>query len=162
MNDLIDFPNVREVLTDYINELKTQYENNLLDSDKVASYNLINSIQVITSFNGTDYWIGFQLADYWKYVENDTKPHFPPVNKLLEWIRVKPVLPYPNKNGKLPTPNQLAYLIGRKIDKEGTKGTHDLERANRTIYEKYEELITLALEEDVSNSMDKIIKILYV
>ena len=162
MNELLKFPNLQSVMEEYIKELKMEYENKLLDNDHVASWNLINNIEIVTHFQGQDYWIGFNLQDYWKYIEYGTKPHFPPVNKLMEWIKIKPVLPRPNKNGKLPTTKQLAYLIGRKISKVGTKGTYDLSESNRTINQKYEELIQMALDEDVTDAIDGIIKILYV
>lgn len=162
MNELLKFPNLQYVMEEYIKELKREYENKLLDNDHVASWDLIQNIEVVTSFNGMNYWVGFNLQDYWKYIEYGTKPHFPPVNKLMEWIKIKPVLPRPNKNGKLPTTQQLAYLIGRKISKVGTKGTNDLSEANRTINQKYEELIQMALDEDVTDAIDGIIKILYV
>ena len=162
MNDLIKFPNLQYVLEEYIKELKREYENKLLDNDHVASWDLIQNIEVVTSFNGMNYWVGFNLQDYWKYIEYGTKPHIPPVDKLMEWIKIKPVLPRPNKNGKLPTVKQLAYLIGRKIDKVGTKGTYDLSEANKIINQKYEELIQMALDEDVTDAIDGIIKILYV
>jgi hypothetical protein len=160
--ELIKFPNLQMVMEEYISELKKQYEDNLLDNEHVATWDLVGNIEIITHFEGNDYWVGFNLEDYWKYVEYDTRPHFPPVDALLKWIKVKPVLPYPNKNGKLPTPNQLAYLIGNKINQFGTKGTHDLAEANKTVYAKYEELITLALEEDVLDNIDGILKVLSV
>lgn len=158
----IKFPNLQAVLQDYIEELKIEYENNLLDSDRVASWELINNIEIVTSFEGYDYWIGFNLKDYWKYVEYGTKPHFPPVDALLKWITIKPVLPYPNSKGKLPTPKQLAYLIGRKISEVGTEGSHDLAEANKTIHQKYEELIQMALDEDIMYNIDTIVKVLFV
>lgn len=149
-------------MEEYINELKIQYENNLLDSDRVASWDLINTIEIVTSFEEQDYWVGFNLQDYWKYVEYDTKPHFPPVNALIRWIEIKPVLPKPMANGKLPTPKQLAYLIGRKISEVGTKGSHDLAEANKTVHQKYEELIQMALDEDITEHIDGIMKVLFV
>jgi hypothetical protein len=158
----IKFPNLQAVLQDYIEELKIEYENNLLDSDRVASWDLINNIEIVTSFEGYNYWIGFNLKDYWKYVEYGTKPHFPPVDALLRWIEIKPVLPYPNSKGKLPTPKQLAYLIGRKISEVGTEGSHDLAEANKTIHQKYEELIQMALDEDIMDNIDTIVKVLFV
>lgn len=158
----IKFPNLQAVLQEYIEELKIEYENNLLDSDRVASWDLINNIEIVTSFEGYDYWVGFNLKDYWKYVEYGTKPHFPPVDALLKWIKIKPVLPYPNSRGKLPTPNQLAYLIGRKISEVGTEGSHDLAEANKTIHQKYEELIQMALDEDIMDNIDTIMKVLFV
>lgn len=160
-DELINFDNLKLVLTDYINEVKREYENNLLHNNHPASWELINKIEIITDFKDRQFMVGLNLQDYWKYVELDTKPHFPPVDKLLEWIKIKPVLPYPNKNGKLPTPKQLAYLIGKKISEVGTKGTHDLGNANEAIYNKYKDLIEMALAEDVNKHIDGIMAVLY-
>lgn len=70
----------------------------------------------------------FELPKYWEYLENGTKPHFPPVNKIEEWIRIKPIIP-DSRNGKVPTTKQLAFMIARSISQKGTKGYHPLEKA---------------------------------
>ena len=79
-------------------------------------------------FDGRYYRIYLQLEDYWKYLEYGTKPHFPPVDKIAEWIRIKPVLPRPNAKGKLPTQKQLVFMIARSISIKGTKPTHTLQQ----------------------------------
>lgn len=153
---MIEFENLKSVLLDYAIALQNKYKDNLLLSDRLATGELIKSVQYKTVFNEREFIISLDLEDYYKYVENGTRPHFPPVNAILSWIKAKPILPTPMKNGKLPTPNQLAYLIGRKISIEGTKGTHDLEKTLKTINAEYEELIAEALEKDLSNSIDNI------
>ena len=95
------------------------------------------------------YLVTITLADYWKYVEDDTKPHWPPVSAILEWIRVKPVIPRPDSRDRIPKPEQLAYLIGRKIAKEGTEGSHDLALSATECNRKYEPLIAEALAQDL-------------
>ena len=74
------------------------------------------------------YHITITLPEYAAYLNDGTKPHWPPVDKIREWIKVKPVLPRPGRNGKLPSTKQLAYLIGRKISKVGTKPTKIIDR----------------------------------
>ena len=74
------------------------------------------------------YHITITLPEYAAYLNDGTKPHWPPVDKIREWIKVKPVLPRPGRNGKLPSTEQLAYLIGRKISKVGTKPTKIIDR----------------------------------
>ena len=66
------------------------------------------------------YKIYLFLEDYWKFVENGRKAgSFPPVNKIMDWIKVKPILPRPMANGKLPTTNQLTFMIGNSIKENG-------------------------------------------
>ena len=151
----MEFNNLRSVLLDYAIALQNKYKDNLLLSDRVATGELVKSVQYKLDFKDKEFIIYLELEDYYKYVENGTKPHFPPVNKLLEWIKAKPILPTPMKNGKLPTPNQLAYLIGRKISEVGTEGSHDLEKSSKTISEEYEELILEALEKDINEDLDQ-------
>ena len=151
----MEFENLKSVLLDYAIALQNEYKDNLLLSNRLATGELIKSVQYKTTFNEREFIISLELEDYYKYVEKGTSAHFPPVNKLLEWIKAKPILPTPMKNGKLPTPNQLAYLIGRKISEVGTEGSHDLEKSSKTISEEYEELILEALEKDINEDLDQ-------
>lgn len=107
-------------------ELAKSYRQQLSADGKNASGTLSNTSSYLVNYNGTLLKISLLLEDYWKYVENDTKPHFPPIDKIRQWIKVKPILPTARK-GKLPTEKQLAYLIARKISKVGTKGSHSLQ-----------------------------------
>lgn len=150
----MEFKNLRSVLLDYAIALQNKYKDNLLLSNRLATGELIKSVQYKLDFKDKEFIIYLELEDYYKYVENGTKPHFPPVNAILNWIKAKPVLPTPI-NGKLPTPNQLAYLIGRKISEVGTEGSHDLEKSSKTISEEYEELILEALEKDINEDIDQ-------
>lgn len=154
MAELVSFKNLRSVLLDYAIALQNKYKDNLLLSNRLATGELIKSVQYKTDFKEREFIISLELEDYYKYVENDTQPHFPPLDAIREWIKAKPVLPTPI-NGKLPTPNQLAYLIGRKISIEGTEGSHDLEKSSKTISEEYEELILEALEKDINEDLDQ-------
>lgn len=110
----MDLTSIQNITNQFVSELK-----NALTGTN-ASGTLSNSITGLVKQNDKYINISIQLEDYWKYIEYGSKPHFPPIDKIREWIKVKPVLPQPI-NGKLPTENQLAYLISRKISKVGTK-----------------------------------------
>lgn len=153
---MIEFKNLQAVLEELGKAIKLRYQENLIQSDRKASYNLIQSVQYNTVINGQELAIDLELADYWKYVEDDTRPHWPPVDKILEWVRIKPVLPTPLSNGKLPTEKQLAFLISRKISEVGTTGSHDLERTLEEIDQEWDERIIEALDADIMNQFDQI------
>ena len=146
--ELLNFENLRQTLEEYGQEVRNLYQDKLITHDRVASGELLNSVEFEVEGDGKRWEVSLNVAKYWKYVENDTRPHWPPVNKILEWIRVKPVLPRPDKNGKLPTPEGLAFLIARKISRVGTKGTHDLEDSIEEINERYREKIVYAIAKD--------------
>ena len=124
----MNFENIDSALDSLMNEFQNAYAEKLRETNHTASGNLALNQKHYFVFDNRYYRIYLQLEDYWKYLEYGTKPHFPPVEKIAEWIRIKPVLPRPNAKGKLPTQKQLAFLIARSISKKGTKPTHTLQQ----------------------------------
>ena len=113
---------------------------------------LLDSIRYIYTVNGKTFEISLNLAYYWRYVEYGRRPgKFPPPDKILEWIRIKPILPRPMANGKLPTEKQLAYLIGRKIAEKGIEAGKQLQDTIDEINNKYLVRIYNAIDKDVEN-----------
>lgn len=123
----MNFDTLDSALNSLMEEFKSAYASKLIETNHYASGNLANT-QHHFVFDGRYYRIYLSMEDYWKYLEYGTKPHFPPVDKIVEWIRIKPVLPRPNAKGKLPTQNQLAFMIARSISIKGTKPTHVLQQ----------------------------------
>lgn len=121
-----------------------------------SSGQLSKSIKSIVKQNGKWIEISISLDDYWKYVEYGTKPHFPPIEAIRKWIRVKPILPKPLQNGKLPTENQLAFLIARKISKVGTRPqpffTKSIEQFD--LINKVYDVVIKSIEEQINNEID--------
>lgn len=153
---MIEFKHLQEALAQYAQAITDRYKTNLENSGRRASGELISSINSKVTVNGNEYAIELNLEDYWYYVENGRKPgKFPPPDKILQWIKVKPILPTPMSNGKLPTEKQLAFLIGRKIANEGFEGTHDLENTMKEV--DYEQIIQDALDMDIMEYVDQIL-----
>lgn len=117
MDNKLELTTIKKITDDFVVDLK----NRLKANGSIASGDLVNSIKGVVKQNGKYLVISIQFQDYWKFIENGTKPHFPPVDAIKKWIKVKHILPRPLASGKLPTTDQLAYLIGRKISKVGTK-----------------------------------------
>lgn len=140
--------NTINILQEYGDKFVALYKQNLENSGRIATGNLINSIQTRIETSDTSLILYINLEDYYQYVENGRSAgSFPPVDKIKEWIQAKPILPR-EENGKLPTEEQLAFLIGRKIQREGFEGTHDLERTKETLQMEFETRIQEALKED--------------
>lgn len=113
----LDLNTIKEITNLFAAALKDKLEEN----GSNATHQLSNSIKDIVKFDGKYLTVSIQLEDYYKYVENGRKAgKFPPVDAIKKWITIKPVIPR-GKNGKVPTENQLTYLIGRKIAREGTR-----------------------------------------
>lgn len=155
--ELINLNNVMETLEQYAQDVRNEYQDNLIRDGRIAGGKLLNSVEYHVVQNGQVYEVQLSLEDYWKYVEYGTRPHFPPMDKILEWVRVKPVIPRPNEDGDLPSPKELAYLIARKISKKGTEGTDSLQNALDTINAEYKDKLIIALHKDMENLMKVIV-----
>lgn len=93
----------------------------LADNGTNASGNLSKSIKGKVKFDGKWLEIELSLLDYWRYVENGRKKgKRPPLEAIREWIITKPIIPY-TKGKKVPTEQDLAVCIARKIGRYGTK-----------------------------------------
>lgn len=142
-----EFPNLTRVLNEYGQGLVENYKAALGAESINASGELANSVKyVIDDKVKGRFEVKLELLEYWKYVEYGRKAgKMPPISAIKQWIEVKPIIPRPMKNGKLPTTNQLAYLISRKIGLEGTKGrgvlSERIENANRVFWEDIEDAI---------------------
>lgn len=165
MNELLNFDNLRAVLEEYGEAVRLEYIANLERDGRPASGDLISSLRVRVESNEQTWEVKMDLKPYWKYIEygtkgwmnGNTRRKFPPVSALMRWIEVKPVIPRPLANGKLPTPQQLAYLIGRKIRDFGTKGIPDLTEAKMEVTERYRQRIAEALGHDMQFYIRKVL-----
>lgn len=148
----IKWTRLTEVLNEFADAFIQNARNNLETNQSNASYNLYNSFEKVIEV-GEDYFkVSISLADYWQFLEKGRGPgKFPPVDKIKEWIEVKPVNPTPLSNGKTPSVEQLSFLISRKIANEGTEGKPFFEPAKEQTIREFEDKINEAIEEDVSN-----------
>lgn len=151
----MELTTIQNIINEFTDTLKSVISSN----GSNASGTLSKSITGIVKMNDKYLTVSISLEDYWKYIEYGTNPHFPPVDKIREWIRVKPVLPRPLASGKLPTENQLAFLIGRKISRFGTKPKPFLNNTKEEfdlvgkVYNATLELITKQLEQEINEEL---------
>lgn len=148
----IEFPNLERVLEEYAIEVRNKYQDSLIRNNRIATGDLLNTVEYEVVRDGSIYRVSLILEDYWYYVENGRNPgKWPPRDEILDWIRIKPVLPTPDSYGNLPTPESLAFLIQRKIGEEGTEGSHDLDNAVNDIWPSFQQRIQEAIEQDVTD-----------
>lgn len=163
---LIQFDALEAVLQDYARDVVALYKQNLIQSDHLATEHLLNDMHFEIAKGEFMIAVDLYLQKYWAYVEMGTKPHFPPLDAIRDWIRVRNIVPRPYQGirhtktkGDVPytqrvTENQLAYLIGRKIAEEGTEGSWDLSNALEQVNRDYEERIADAITKDVQDRID--------
>ena len=153
----IQYTHLEAVLLDYGHQITEEYRRQLDAEKKNASFALSNTVRPLLKKDGDNYTLALALQHYWKYLEYGTRTavghaqgKFPPVAVFEEWIRVKPVIPYRGKDGKIPTPHQLAFLIARKIWREGTRPWYFLTQAmpdEGEVMNRLAEAIRLDIEE---------------
>ena len=125
-----------------------------------ATGNLSNSIETHFDIEGETYSVIIELADYWKYVEDGRGPgKFPPPDQIKDWIRFKRIVPSAQSSRKVPSTEQLAYLIGRKIATQGTKATHFLSETLESpevlqMLEEIEDLIANKFIEEINEEIN--------
>ena len=98
--------------------------------------------------------VHFDLPSYFQFAENGRRPgKFPPPDAILKWVQFKRIVPRPGRDGKVPSTNQLVYLISRKIATKGTEGKHLFEKTLDdpnldNLANKLVKLITTELEKE--------------
>lgn len=119
-----DFPNLSAALEQYAAEFRNLYQDKLIAADRIATGELLNSVDYRVVQDGTVYEVRLSLAEYWRYIE-DGRPQgsrMPPPAAILRWIMAKPVLPRPDDRGRVPTPQQLSWAIAKGIKKRTDAG----------------------------------------
>ena len=130
-------------------EILGRYKNALNESGHYASGKLANTAKAVIKWDGKMFELYFNLQEYWKYLDNGTRPHFPPISAIEEWIKVKRIVPT-SRSGKVPTTKQLAFLIARGISKNGTKPAKILQKT----IDGADDLIS-ALVSEIQNQLEK-------
>lgn len=167
--ELIALENLKAVLDEYAAKAAELYRAEMEKGNHNASKDLVNSVTAQVNVDGNLYEVSVSLLEYWKYLEGGSKgelsspsgavypAHFPPVSALERWIRVKPVLPRADANGRIPTTRQLAYLIGRKIKQHGIKPAPMLQNTIDELNREYRDRFVVALSSDVGVYINKVL-----
>ncbi len=159
--ELLSFDNTRAVLEELAEEIRTNYRDHLMEEGHYTTLGselrLVDSITAKVELEGETFVGTLSMNDYWKYVEEGISPAGQYGNPgwkaypfISRWIEIKPVIPRPSGNGKIPSQKSLAYLITRKIKEYGIEGTHDLQKTKDAIIPFFVERIKAALKEDLS------------
>ena len=137
---------ITKEMRDVALQIAQAYKDLIAETGTNASGKLSN-FKTECVMSGSFFEVYFNLQDYWKYVENGRKAgKFPPVNAIKDWIQIKPVVPRAI-NGRVPTTDQLAYLISRKIATKGIEPKKLLKRSLEDSKDKIDLLVSLITEQ---------------
>ncbi len=145
--------------------------------DTRASGKLLASISPKISILGDKFVLEINMEDYWKSVDEGTKPGVKPdVNKILKWMRHKGIVPAPTKTSltagrtkrgkkifkdrRLALAERIAFAIQRKgtIKRFGYKGSGFVTEYLSTLEGRMMESIREATGKDIEIQILKDIK----
>ena len=173
----MDTSNLERYLDSFGKYVVKQARTNLSKKKKNVSKGLYNSIKfkVVSSSDGLS--IKFYMADYGGFIDkgvsgNKKKQkynnwegksvkspgkgftnHGPPIDILSKWIKKKGIKPKGMGRGRSKNTGQyisgFAYLISKKIKREGIKSTSFFQRSLQLGFKKFDEKFLQALREDI-------------
>lgn len=160
MADDIKWQHLWAVLAEGAEVFLRQARANLANMGSNASGNLSATMSGEVVIDAEGYRVTITLADYWRYVDEGTRGRetgnpsrkFPPLSAIRQWIQVKPVTPRKDSRGRLPTTDQLAYLIGRKIRDYGTEATGFFREAETLTEIQFRARLTAAVKADIEEA----------
>lgn len=151
-----DFPNLTAALEQYAAAFRNLYQDKLITADRIATGELLNSVNYRVTRDGTVYEVFLSLAEYWKFIE-EGRPQgskMPPPSAILRWIMAKPVLPRPDDRGRVPTPTQLSWAIAKSIKKRTDAGPipgdHSMEQTAAELNARWRPIIAQAFAADTA------------
>ena len=149
----MNWNNLKKCLEEYSMYLLQAARNNM-----PTYYELKDKIKFVMNVNGNFYEIEFNAPSYWKYANDGRRPgKMPPVNVIADWVKRRNITPYALKNGKLPTTDQLAFAIAKKIGRDGTTGIHFLEKSVTEAENYFVSKISDAITEDIKENLNFLI-----
>lgn len=153
----MEWVHTEKVLQGYADDFLGRLKDRLIRDDKYASGRLLASLQTRVVCTDSEVSVWLSSEDYLEYINEGTRPHWPPKEPIIQWIRDKGIEPYPDNNGRLPTVEGLAFLISRKISRDGTEADPVVDETLREVNEAWLPRIEEAIMEDVEDEVDAII-----
>lgn len=137
--------NLEKVMQDYKDFVAEAVKSNMPDY-----YQLKKDITFNLQINDTLFEISFKAKTYWYYANYGRKSgKFPPASAIDSWITRRKITPYPLPSGRIPTRDQLVFLISRKIAEKGFEGSGFLQKGLKEQEDYWESRISNAITEDI-------------
>ena len=150
MTDLTQIKEIRDICTQICDVYRDKMRNAGYDPNGE-----LMKFTWVTEYNGNLFQLYFNLPNYFPYAEYGRRPgKFPPPDAILKWIQFKRIVPS-SHSGKIPTTNQLVYLISRKIALKGTQGKHLLQETINSTYDTLVDRLVEAIADNIENELEK-------
>ena len=148
-------------ISEICNQIANIYRNKMDQAGYDKNGELYNFKEIV-EYKGNLFELSVLVPNYFPFAENGRRPgKFPPPDAILKWVQFKRLVPRPGRDGKVPSTNQLVYLISRKIATKGTEGKHLFEKTLDdpnldNIADKLVELITAEFEKEIEKYIESL------
>lgn len=124
MQDVVNrYPTVSTVMQTIASEFIAEYREKLAARSLSQSGALPDSMQPEIIADDAALHVAIALAEYWKWVEHGRGPgKQPPLANIEAWVEHTGFTGVVDSNNNSISTRSLAFLIARKIGREGTKG----------------------------------------
>lgn len=115
---------INEILDKYGRQIVEQIKTDI-KSKSVTKFGAVNSsgnLAESVRYEVSDGVLRIYAAHYIFQIENGRRPgKFPPISAIEKWIDEKPITIQPDDKGRILPKKSLAFLIARKISRQGTE-----------------------------------------
>ena len=138
-DNIINWENTKAVLKEYAEELRRNYQDQIIQGGHIKTGNLMNTLSYTFNTGPTSIELVFHLQDYWKYLEFGT--YDKKDGQVGEFINIiaYPVIPAKTFSGNLPTMGGL----------KGITPTHMLSNATFETEMDIEDRLDQAIAKDL-------------
>ena len=150
--------NLEKELNNFADDFELLLKNKAYVADLIATGELMNTLELTTYYvNNKQFKVTMRAQDYAMYaLEYGRKPgKKPPYKNILEWIKVKQILPRPNKSVKEMTQEDLAYLIQSSIGKKGVTAKKLVSKTLKELMVEYRPKFKSAMVKDTEQGIYK-------
>lgn len=144
----IQYPELVAELQLISNEFVSEYRTLLLQRSTSQSAALADSMLAEVITDERTVHIAVQLYAYWRWIEDGRGPgKQPPLQSIVEWVERSELANEAAQAGM--TVRQMAFLIARKIGREGTQGKHIIFDIMETRIFEWTQRLTIAVTRDI-------------
>lgn len=142
--------NLEKILIDFAYDFQLVLETEIQNNNMMATRELLDSVEVASYYVDEKHFkVVLRGVDYLNMIEDGRRAgKMPPLRAILNWIEIKPILPRPEYDKDI-TNNQLAFLIARKIGREGVLGKKLISKTMDEVFKTYKPLFKSAILKDI-------------
>lgn len=111
---------MEDALKNWALDIAIWLQNYMLDNDRIATSKSISSFEITLLDNEVLLQCETSVLHAIYGRKAGKMPPWREGSDLETWVIAKPIVPYPDDRGFIPTLSQITFLIARKIAREGT------------------------------------------